>query len=51
MGWFFMQIVNMQWIFYTDYQYAVVFMLIVAFKISFSMKRGYVYVQGTCKNV
>ena len=41
MRWFFIQLVSMRWF----------FIHIVSVKIIFSMKRGYVYVWGTCKNV
>ena len=38
--WFFIQLVSMRWF----------FIHIVSVKIIFRMKRGYVYVWGTCKN-
>ena len=59
---FFMHIVSMRWFFYADLLYLIVFlcillvcdgffMHIISFRIIFSMKRGYVYVWGACRNM
>ena len=51
MRWFFIQMVNMWWFFMHILSMWWFFMRTVAFKIIFSVKRGYAYIWGTCKNV